>query len=823
MSSDRSIGGRIARTIMPSVVRRRFAYKLGVLLFVVVVVLALVGGVGYVRANNSVEDNADQQMESVASIQSDGTGDWIQEMKRQTSALATDDALKANDSEAVEGQLISRSNNMPQSVREVHVIDREQGTLVASHSKGSSGKTLDEIDEPWANASQYRDISDSVYQVDMSEPSYEAVDGRAVYFSTPVMGDEDRVVVLVGGIKEQVLGLHQPFDEQQTTIVSADDASVIAGAEDAPLPAEVRNGEAQPGIESVETLESDSHVHAVTSIVGTDWLLVTTVPKSVAFQTANIVGQSMLGVVGVGLIALFGITIVIGRQTSGPLTRLRDKARTMEQGQLDVDLETSRIDEIGQLYDGFGSMRDALRDQIREAETARETAETAKQEAQRTNEQLERKADEYSRVMRECARGDLTQRMDPDTDNDAMESIAREFNEMIGAIEETTAHVKQFAGEVAAASEEVTASSEEVRNASEQVTESVQRISDGAERQHEHVQEATSELNTLSSTTEEIASSSDAVADIAERTATAGDRGREAANQAAEEMTVVADDTDDVVEQFERLEREIEQIDELTEFIDEIAEQTNMLALNANIEASRTHSDGGDGFGAVAKEVKQLSQETREATDEIEQQLASLQSAADDAATVVGRTSEQVTRSVDTVEEAVEALAEIATYAERTNEGIQEISTATDDQAVAVSETASMVDDVAMISEQTSQETESVAASAEEQTSALTQVSHNASRLAEQAGQLSNTLDRFDTAVDAEPDGVVADELQNIDADIGTDTGIETNTAVDDEATDDREDSADNVFEYVSDDETDETAADAGADRDGQSNPAPDE
>ncbi|WP_226482811.1 methyl-accepting chemotaxis protein [Natrinema amylolyticum] len=815
MSSESSIGGRLIRTITPSVIRQRFAYKLGVLLLIFVIILALVGGVGYVRANNSVENNADQQMRSVASIQSNGVGDWIQEMKRQTSAVATDDELKGDDPEIIEGQLISRSNNMPQTVREVHVIDRTNGTLIASHSKGSSGETLEDIDEPWADASQYQDISDSVYQVDMSERSYEAADGRAVYFSTPVMGDEDRVVVLVGGIKEQVLGLHQPFDEQETTIVTADNASVVAGAENAPLPSEIRNGEADLGIESIETLESDSHVHAATMISGTapgtDWLLVTTVPRSVAFQTANIVGQSMLGVVGVGLIAVLGITFVIGRQTSGPLRQLRDKAQTMEEGKLDVDLQTSRVDEIGQLYDRFGSMRDALRDHIHETETARQTAEEAKQETQRTNEHLERKADEFSQVMRECAQGDLTQRMDPDSDNDAMESIALEFNEMIGAIEETTAHVKQFATEVAAASEEVTASSEEVRNASEQVSESVQRISDGAERQHEYVEEATGELNTLSSTTEEIASSSNAVADIAERTATAGERGREAANQAAEEMTIVADDTDDVVEQFERLEREVEQIDDLIEFIDEIAEQTNMLALNANIEASRTHDDGGDGFGAVAKEVKQLSQETREATEQIEQQLTSVQAAADDAATVVGRTSEQVTKSVDTVEEAVEALEEIATYAERTNEGVQEISTATDDQAVAVNETAEVVDDVATISRQTSKETESVAASAEEQTSALTQVSHNASRLAEQAGQLSNTLDRFDTAVDVEGDGVVADELEDVDTDVDVD-----------EASDDLADGSeaeDNVFEYVSDD----ASGDVDTDREGQSRPAPDE
>ncbi|WP_255681386.1 methyl-accepting chemotaxis protein [Natrinema sp. SYSU A 869] len=811
MSSESSIGGRLVRTITPSVVRQRFAYKLGVLLLIIVVVLALVGSVGYVRANQSVTDNADQQMQSAASLQSDAVGDWMSEMKRQTSAIAADDELTHDDATAIEGQLFARSNSMSQTVRAIHVIDREEGTLVASDSKSASGKTLEEIDEPWADVSQYQDISDTVYQVDTSETSFEAADGRAVYFATPVLDNEDRVVVLIGGVKEQMLGLHQPFEEQQTALVTDDDASMVAGSEDEPLPTEVTDGDVQPGIESIETIESDSHVHAVMAIVGTDWLLVTTVPKSVAFQTANIVGQSMLGVVGVGLIAVLGITVVIGRQTAVPLTRLRDKAQTMEEGKLDVDLQTSRIDEIGQLYGRFGSMRDALRDHIRETETARQTAEAAKQETQRTNVHLERKADEYSQIMRECAQGDLTQRMDPDSDNDAMESIAREFNEMIGAIEETTAHVKQFAAEVAAASEEVTASSEEVRNASEQVSESVQRISDGAERQHEHVEEATSELNTLSSTTEEIASSSDAVADIAEQTATAGNRGRKAANQAAEEMTVVADDTDDVVEQFERLQREIEQIDELIEFIDEIAEQTNMLALNANIEASRTHDEDGDGFGAVAKEVKQLSQETREATNEIEQQLTTLQAAADDAATVVGRTSEQVTKSVGTVEDAVDALEEIATYAERTNEGIQEISTATDDQAVAVSETAGVVDDVATISRQTSQETESVAASAEEQTSALTQVSHNASQLAQQAVQLSNTLDRFDTAVDIEDDGIVADELQDADVDV-------------DEATDDLgEGSEDEVFEYVSNDASDDASGDADAGADGQSHPAPDE
>ncbi|MFT5487124.1 MAG: hemoglobin-like flavoprotein, partial [Alphaproteobacteria bacterium] len=53
------------------------------------------------------------------------------------------------------------------------------------------------------------------------------------------------------------------------------------------------------------------------------------------------------------------------------------------------------------------------------------------------------------------------------------------------------------------------------------------------------------------------------------------------------------------------------------------AKQTNLLALNATIEAAR-EGDAGKGFAVVASEVKQLSDETRKATDQIGATLKSL-------------------------------------------------------------------------------------------------------------------------------------------------------------------------------------------------------
>ena len=85
--------------------------------------------------------------------------------------------------------------------------------------------------------------------------------------------------------------------------------------------------------------------------------------------------------------------------------------------------------------------------------------------------------------------------------------------------------------------------------------------------------------------------------------------------------------------------------------ITEIFAQTNLLALNATIEGSRA-GESGKGFAVVANEIKELTIQTAEATDQIKQKFEANRETTDQAISERVRIFE----IVDTVNQMVTAI-----------------------------------------------------------------------------------------------------------------------------------------------------------------------
>ena len=293
--------------------------------------------------------------------------------------------------------------------------------------------------------------------------------------------------------------------------------------------------------------------------------------------------------------------------------------------------------------------------------------------------------------------GDLTQRL-PEGE-DELGQLARDFNRFVGSMAALVRSVRgvsdqlnQASTSTSARTQQIDAGIHDTSSRTNTVAVAAEEMTANAASVAHNMTQAAANLRTVAAAAEEMSAT---IQEVASQTGQARSISQEAGAQVQEVQRILAE-----------LVGAAEEIGSVSQAIAAISSQTNLLALNATIEAARA-GEAGRGFAVVAGEIKELANQTAQATGQIRQRIEGVQNATGSVSSAVERFAQVfqqvgsiVTSIAAVIEEQAAAMGEMASNIARASGGVQESRDLADQNATVA---RSIGEEVARVNEATAQ------------------------------------------------------------------------------------------------------------------------